>query len=131
MEHKKMEWGDLETFVNVGAKLSTATITINPNQTFTLNAGFVHQAQKQIENNSHVILSYSRHNNAIVFEFTSKSNNKGTIKMTRQANISIAARSFFNYYQLNVDDFKGKFTPEMLEIPKKGNCWVIFLNKKK
>lgn len=126
-----LQWDDLEDFVHVGAKISKPIITINPNSTITLNAGFMHVAKNQILDNEYVHLSYSQKNEAVVFEFTKDSKREGAIKMTRQINIAISARSFFNYYRLDINDVKGKYEPELISIPKKGERWVLFLSKKK
>lgn len=127
----KLQWDDLEDFVHVGAKISKPVITINPNSTITLNAGFIHLAKNQILNNEYVHLSYSQKNEAVVFEFTKDSKREGAIKMTRQINIAISARSFFNYYLIDIDSVRGKYTPELIEIPGKGERWVLLLSKKK
>lgn len=126
-----LQWGDLEEFVNVGAKISKPVITINPNSTITLNAGFIHLAKTQISDNEYVHLSYSKKNKAIVFEFTKDSKREGAIKMTKQINIAISARSFFNYYLIDINTVKGKYEPELITIPKKGERWVLFFSKKK
>lgn len=126
-----LKWGDLETFTSVGAKISSSIVKINPNQTFTLNAGFIHHAKKQIADSTYVRLSYSKDNNAIVFEFTKNQQLGGLIKMTKKANITFSARSFFNYYQIDINTAQGKYEPELLSIPEKGECWVVFLGKKK
>lgn len=125
------KWGDLETFINVGAKISNSIIKINLNQTFTLNAGFIHQAKKQIADSTYVRLSYSKDNHAIVFEFTKNQHLEGLIKLTKKANITFSARSFFNYYQIDINTAQGKYEPELLNIPGKGECWVLFLGNKK
>ena len=125
-----LQWDDLEDFVHVGAKISKPVITINPNSTITLNAGFIHLAKSQILDNEYVHLSYSKKNEAVVFEFTKNSKQEGAIKMTRQINIAISARSFFNYYLIDIDSAKGKYAPELVEISGKGARWVLFLNKK-
>ena len=128
----KLQWDDLEDFVHVGAKISKPVITINPNSTITLNAGFIHLAKNQILDNEYVHLSYSKKNQAIVFEFIKNSKgDEGAIKMTRQINIAISARSFFNYYLIDIDSVKGKYEPELIEIPGKCERWVVLLNKKK
>jgi hypothetical protein len=129
---EKFEWGDLETFEALGFKLGRPEITISASaKTFTMSSGFVHRAKKQIANNTHVVLSFSKQNEAIVFEFIDRPDAPGAIKMTKGANISISGTSFFNYNSLNPSDIKGKYSPELHNIPKKGNCWIIFLRKKK
>ena len=129
---EKLEWGDLETFEALGFKLGRPEITISGTaKTFTLSSGFVRRAKKQIANNTHAVLSFSKQNEAIVFEFIDRPDAPGAIKMTKGANITISGTSFFNYNTLNPGELKGKYTPELHNISKKGNCWVIFLGKKK
>lgn len=126
-----LKWEDLETFTKVGARISSLIVKINRNQTFTLNAGFIHQAKKQIADSTYVRLSYSKDNNAIVFDFTKNQQLEGLIKMTKKANITFSARSFFSYYQIDINIAQGKYEPELLYIPQKGEYWVVFLDKKK
>ena len=123
------DWDDLEKFENVGARISTPLITINLAFTFTLSTSFIRENSDIFKNNTHVFLSYSRQKSAIVFQFTDEATSHGAIKMTRRSNISIAARSFFNYYSLDIEKVKGRYEPTLEKIPGKGNCWVIYLNK--
>lgn len=90
----------------------------------------MHHARQQLEGQTHVILSYSKKNSAIVFEFTDDPSEDGTIKITRRGNVNFAARSFFNWNFIDISVAKGKYIPKLVNIPKKGNCWMIQLLKK-
>jgi len=124
------DWDDLETFENVGARLGKPFFTISPMGTITLSSSFVHHARKQLQNQTHVRMAYSKKKNAIVLEFTDDPDESGAIKMGKRANISFAARSFFNYHGMSFKELSGQYSPSLEKIPKKGNCWVIYLQKK-
>lgn len=122
------DWGDLETFEAVGARLSSF-VTITARKTISLSSGFLHKADRQIGNSEYVRLMYSKGKNAIVFDFTSDQN-RNSIKLSRATNAQIAAASFFNYYRLDIKELEGRYEPELIDIPNVGEKWAIFLDKK-
>ncbi len=123
------DWGDLETFKTVGTRLSTPMVTINSSRTIALNSTFVHDHKDTFDKNTHVLLSYSKAKHAIVFQFISDPTTIGAIKLTKRSNISIAARSFFKHYSLDIGKLKGRYQPKLENIPGKGDCWTIYLNE--
>lgn len=125
-----IEWDDLETFEDVGLRLGKPYVAIDAIGIFRLNSSFKHHARVLLKGQTHIKLSYSKKNQAIVFEFTDDANERGAIKMTGRGNISISARSFFSYHGLIPADLKGRYVPQLLKVPKKGNCWVVFHEKK-
>ncbi len=123
-------WPDLEKFTSAGAKLANLYVYISPRKSLTFNSGFIHRAKKEIDNATHLVFSYSRSKNAIVFEFTDDNEDPGAFKITKGANYSVNAVSFFNYYGIDAQKAQGKYIPKLENIPKRGNCWVIYLNQK-
>ena len=124
-------WGDLEAFKRVGARLGKPLVTISPRLAFIFNSSFLSEARDALKNKTHVVLYFSRSNNAIVLEFTDKKDADGAIKLSIRGNMSIAAKSFCNYYKLSADEINGRYQPELRHLPHKGYAWVIFLNKKR
>jgi hypothetical protein len=119
-------WDDLEVFTSKGAKLKDARITITENCTFVLNAGFCHRAD--VIEKTHVVVSYSPQNKAVVFQFTSDSNAVGALKLIqRSGGASFGSRSFFSYYFLDPNQVAGRYEPAKKRIPKIGDGWVINL----
>jgi len=128
----KIDWTELSTFTRKGKRPPDPFIRLSANGTFTLSAGFLDLAKKELEGQTHVLLSYLPKQRIVVFEFISDSSIEGVLKLTMGAhNYSISGKSFFNNYGLNHGEFVGKYDPECHKAPKKGNCWVIFLDKKK
>lgn len=123
------KWADLETFSRVGTKRGEPYISISPNRFFTFSAGFVHQAKDQIGNNSYVLLLYSKSQNAIVFEFTNNDKQSGALKFSKNINAIVSARSFFNFYNIDIQKYAGKYLAKKENIPSKGNQWVVYLNE--
>ena len=100
-----------------------------------MSGGFLRQAKQQIGNYDYAILSYSILNNAIVIEFTGNKNDKGVMKVSSRennanSNSSIAAKSFFNHYNLDITLIEGRYIPKLENISGIGNCWVVYLNEK-
>ena len=122
-------WEDLETFTSKGARIKDAKITIIETSSMLLNAGFCHKAS--IAEKSHVIVSYSPQNKAIVFQFTSDANALGALKLIqRSGGASFGSRSFFNYYFLNPKKLAGRYEPIKRKLPKIGDAWIIYLDKR-
>lgn len=122
-------WDDLEVFTQKGAKIGDSKITITDHSTVVFNAGFCHRAA--VEKNSHVIMAYSPKNRAIVFQFTSDSKADGALKIIqRTGSASVGSRSFFNYYFLRSKDLAGRYEPVKEKLPKIGDAWLIYLDKK-
>lgn len=137
-------WSDLEKFSSARARTTDPYITISDKKLITLSSGFIRQAKDQIANNTHAILSFSKSNNAIVFEFINNSGIPGAIKLSTRdkdgnrnndsnhiTNASMAARSFFNHYKINTDEYAGRYNATLEMIPGLGERWVIYLNEKK
>ena len=122
-------WDDLEVFTSKGAKLKDARITITENCAFMLNAGFCHRAD--VIEKSHVVVSYSPQNKAIVFQFTSDGSAVGALKLIqRSGGASFGSRSFFSYYFLDPNEVAGKYEPVKKKIPNLGETWIINLDEK-
>ena len=122
---------DLDTFTRIGAKLGSAYVSIVSRGVIILSSGFCRKARGQLEDCDYVILSYSRNSHAIVMQFTDDPDAPGTIKMTkRDKNVSFGARTFFHYYELSPDDVKARYEPELVKLERKGNCWLLDLNRK-
>ena len=124
------KWSDLERFTKKGARIGKAFITISKRGTLTLSSGFIHNAKIQLCKKTHVLLSYSRSQKAIVINFTDDETEAGAIKMTLRTNALLAVRSFLNYHHLDFSNIAGKYLPKLETIPKSGSCWIIYLNQK-
>ncbi len=129
------EWGDLEDFFQTRTKMTGPVITISSNRIITLSVGFLRNAKAQIAGNTHVTLSYSRAKNAIVFKFISDESLPGAVKMSirdtnvNSSNANLAARSFFTFYEIDVEKHAGRYTAKLEEIPGRGLSWVLYLNE--
>ena len=129
-DKKTLDWTDLDKFKDVGTRLpsKTPTIRLNKNRSFAFSKSFQRAAEDQLK--EYVIFSYSKSNKAIVLEFTEDNNVPGVVKLSGGSSTKyVAARSFFNYYQLDAEKYQGRYTPELIEIPGKGKLWVIFLTE--
>jgi len=120
-------WADLEEFTQKGAKSSTIRATITPKFTTILSSGLIRKMGKVFENNSHVVLHYSKANKAIVMEFTTDSNRKGALKLIKNHNCAISFNGFLKHYNLANTSVQGSYQPELINIPGMGNQWTIFL----
>jgi len=126
---KNNDWSDLETFEHTGVKIKIPYVTISKRKTITLSKGFCHYSKNKILDMTHVILSFSKLKNAIVFNFIKNSETLGATKMTRKGNVSISASAFFNYYFMDISKISGKYIAKLENIPNNGEYWVIYLNK--
>lgn len=129
-----IEWGDLEIFLQTRTKAVGPLITISNNKIITLSVGFLRHAKSQVADNTYVILSFSRTKNAIVFKFIPDDNSPGAIKMSiRDKNVNsganLAAKSFFAFYEIEVEKYVGRYTAKLEEIPGRGPSWVVYLNE--
>ncbi|HZW61277.1 MAG TPA: hypothetical protein VFF04_03560 [Candidatus Babeliales bacterium] len=122
-------WHDLEPFTGARSRGTKSFISITARKSLTFSTGFIRDAKDQILSNQYVLLFFSKAKNAIVFEFTSNSSEKGALKMSGTINPSISSRSFFNFYKLD-DKYVGKYIPKLEDIPQRGTRWVIYLDEK-
>ncbi len=77
-----------ETFKNVGARVGEPLVTISDRMSITFNTSFTRQAEEAAKS-THVLLNYSKKNNAVVLDFISEKA-KGAIKMFKRQNILIS-----------------------------------------
>lgn len=121
--NKVNNWSDLKTFDSLKQRTSTPTISINKGKTLSFNAGF----RRQTDIANRAILSYCPSKKAIVFEFAKETEKRG-LKIT--SNYTLGIKSFFNCYGIDAKYSDGQYQPILEAIPKKGKCWVIYLDKK-
>lgn len=129
-EQERKSWSDLDAFTYTGVRLGEPVVTISARNTMTLTSGFLQLAKSQLNAMTHVLFSFSKSENAIVIDFTNNSSKPGALKMTKRGNVSIAARSFFNWLQLDSDKVKGKYIAKLEHIPDRGKFWVVYLSEK-
>lgn len=123
------DWSDLEIFKKVRSRFSNPIIKINKDKTLRFNNAFITILNK---NNKfkYVILSFSKHKNAIVFDFTNNNTLEGIFTVTvNKTYYIIGAKSFFNYYSIDIDKYNGKYKPKLENINEK-YFYVIYLNDK-
>lgn len=125
----KYDWSDLEVFRHTGAKFGVPFVNISEKKTIKLSSGFIHHAKKQIAGMTHVILNFSRANNAIVFKFTEKNGIPGETKISVRAGSIISAKPFFNYYLIDTKKYAGKHIAVLEDIPGIGESWIVYLDK--
>ncbi|HCT84071.1 MAG TPA: hypothetical protein DF296_02610 [Candidatus Margulisbacteria bacterium] len=124
-------WDDLVTFESSGIKKGEIFVSISKSHAITLSASFARKADKNIKFATHIVLSYSKNNNALILNFTNDGDTPGSYKITKGVNLSVAARSFFSFFDLDINQYAGRYLPEEMDIPRVGKRWGIFLNKKK
>ena len=124
------EWSDLEVFSHVGAKIGSPQVTISARKSITLSSGFLHHAKNQVSGMSYAILSFSKSKKAIVFSFADNKNLAGSTKITLKGNAIIAARAFFNYYNIDSEKADGRYIAKLENIPNIGERWVVYLDQK-
>jgi len=118
-------------FTAPGAKLSGNYSTITRGGGFLFSSGFVHQ--EKLANYSHCLLYYEEKARAVFFEFTSDSALKEAVKLSyrpKTRNSSIQSRSFFRFFKLNLDEWRGRYPVEKINISRRGNYFAIFLDRK-
>lgn len=137
------KWDDLKDFSQPYPRTSDPYITITKEQLISLSAGFMRQAKYQIANNTHVVLAYSELNNAIIFNFTSDlvkfpgalklSIKNQEVKFSNSADCRqgrIAAKSFLRHYNIDPNISVGRYKSKVEIIPKRGECWVVYLDER-
>jgi hypothetical protein len=126
----KIDWEKLIPFSEKYQKKIRPLVTVYSRGVIAFNAGFMAEAKREIEDNSHLHLSYHPEAKLIVFEFAPDKNRPGALKMSKRGNIFIAGRSFFNRFKLDPNRVAGKYTPKQEHIPRRGKCWLIDLNER-
>ncbi len=121
---------DLAVFKGARTKTTGPYITISTRKTFTLSVGLLRHANPEISAKTHAMLSFSKANNAIVFNFIATEDSPGAIKISFRGNATLAARSFFDYYAIDIDKYTGKYLARFENIPSLGRFWVLYLDEK-
>ena len=128
MRAKAISWDDLEVFTAKGGKFKTPYVTIS-SATFLFNSAFFHGAK--LKETSHVVLAYSESNNVVVFQFTDDDKAKGALRIVQRGSTgSVGSASFFSYNFLDVNELQGRYQPKKVKLPKIGETWIIYLDKK-
>ena len=101
-------WSDLEVFADKGIwQRGEPKIRILKEGTFIFNVSLVQKAKLELY--THTVLSYSKSNKAIVFDFVKNDNRPGALKITQRTkegtgSCSITSKSFFT-----INHFLNKF----------------------
>jgi len=126
-------WSDIIKYTNQTAKTSDPFITITKNKALSFSSGFVRKNAELLATKSHLVLSYSKANNAIVIEFTANKKLAGILKITKNSGsggYSVAIRSFINTMNIDPQKIVGRrYTPVLEKIPNYGEVHVIYLEK--
>lgn len=123
---------DLETFQHKNFRRSKGLYCTIRNP-FLLS--FSNDMGALAKDNTHVLLSYSKLNNAIGIQFVKHfdADHPGAMKLSRppSKNASISVGGFFKVFNLDITKFCGRYLPVCLERPGKETCWVIFLKQRR
>lgn len=122
-----------ETFTNTRKRFSEPFVSISISKTFSLSAGFIKIANKQLNNYENVILLFSPSKKIVGFKFVEDYKEIGAIKMTIQkklSNFRISCPIFFSFYSLDVSTLTGRYPVNLEKIPTHGEVWTINLNEK-
>src|SRR5271154_2528187 len=135
MSDDQINWLDLEPFSRRNSKIGSPLVTINVRKLIAFSTGFMHFAKEQITDMTHVALYFSKANNAIIFRFGKKGDEiiltytKIVKPVPGRGNAIITARKFFNYYDIDIEKYAGKYLAELVDIPNLGKLWSIYLDK--
>jgi len=130
---ESMNWGDIDFLVGDRCRRKTdeplAVISANM-KTLWLNAAFLREVENELKNNTHVLLGFSKKNNAIVIRFVSaahfgasKLSFLKTSSTSHGRTATFCGQRFFNQHDLKA--LSGRYTPHKIDAG-----WAIFLNKK-
>lgn len=80
---------------------------------------------------SHVFLSYSRKNNAIVMEFTNNGSGDSTYKLSLSSyGFVTTCVSFFKYFDIDTVKYGGRYVVKLEKMSPDKSVWVIYLKTK-
>jgi|SRR5208283_3381760 len=129
------DWKDLEKFTQKYDRILRQKgfrVTIDRFGGFQFNVDFSLKNQLSIHEHKYITLYFSKINNSIVLKIDneisvdalkiSTSKQKGTIKS------SIRSKSFFNYYNINLEEIAGTYPIKSENILSMDGEWVIDLN---
>lgn len=118
------KWNDLETITANTVKRTSPFISISNNGVITFNSGFLNQPSFDVTQSTHVIYSYSKEEDAIVFEFTDDKSVAGARKMCGKGGV-ISGRALFSTYKMDLSAIAGRYEPSYEDVGEKGMCWVL------
>ena len=107
------DWG-FERFEGQVTLLKRPTIRVTKNKTIILNSAFIAKAEIEENGFQFVCLHFSKKRNAIAFEFLKeRGKDPAALRLTliNDSNYSIAARSLFNFYEIDVAKWEGSYAP--------------------
>jgi len=128
---KTIELEKIKIFNQIGTRVSQPLISIIKSGVAVMNARFIAEMQGDLEGKTHVILMFAKDENggAILLDFIEDSNRPGAVKLTRDKSITFAIKSFLNFNDIPLNKAEGRYPPELVNVPKMGKYWTIFLGK--
>jgi|SRR5271166_587837 len=80
---------------------------------------------------SHILPSYSKKSNALVFEFTEMADKKGLLKMSVKSHSAvISLNSFCRQFEIDKTQFPADYLPMRKQMPDGRFVWVVLLDQK-
>jgi len=141
---EKKQWSDIVVFQGFKKKEGECIplVRITKRYALVLSANFVRKNKQKFEEKTHLRMSYSKSNNAIIFKIIEEANNTkrssdGKMKISRigkrsensEGNLSVYMESFMKSNEIDLNKSIGKYTAEISEILGE-EAFVIYLDSK-
>lgn len=120
------DWSDIEFFLNKGVRKKNPFVSIC-RDILRFNLSCIRENFS--ENDTYIILSYSKKNHAISMQLTDDKDHEYGIKIYKhKTGWLLSIKSFLNHFGL--ENVSGRYTPTCVEIPNLGKRLVIYLDNK-
>ena len=116
-------WGDIEFYNYKNLRILEPTVSFTAAGLTAFNKPMMTEVGLDYK---HVMVGYSRHNEAIIFLFLKESNER-SYRLAKGA--TIFTLTFFKHLKINFDEYHRRYTPIRKKLPKLGESWVIYLKK--
>jgi hypothetical protein len=131
MVEKQFLW---EPFQDKGGKFGNYKVSVMSTKRRTGGLGFLSGFfhQESLEKFAYVLFFYDKANHRIGFTFTNDKNIPGAFKMTKERKSgSVFPSSFWTAYNLDAEQWRGKYTPKKDNDRRFGKIYYIELSEKK
>jgi hypothetical protein len=123
------KWNDLEAY-DAHNVLMDPICRIHTSGTMYFNKAAIYSIQKYYKRNEWMLMLYSKSNNAIVFKFNeSKKDNYVKLFDANGKAPHARTRNFLKSFDIDFIKHAGKYVMKTEEIPKLGDCCVIYLDE--
>lgn len=123
-------WDDVQEFSQSARRPDAPYFAIYASKYMLLSASFVRKYLRDNLAGKHALLFYSRSNRALLVQFSDRAG-EHTVRLNQHhANLTLHIARISRSFNLDAAALTGKYVPELVQVPGRGPCWCIYLDRR-